>query len=1742
MARKYDFISELYNRTCKTVVANPASWEAFLRSACYNYRLRFDEQLLVHAQRPDATAVLQIDDWNQKFGRWVNRGAHGIAVFEDADQRRQRLVHYFDISDTHPSRFSRRVPIWQMRDEYTAEVIDTLESTFGELNDKETLAVAIESAARNAVEDNIPDYLTDLLYSVKDSFLDGVSEEEITHIFKTAVRNSVAYMTMTRLGIEAGEYFEPDDLRDVVNFTTPATLNALGYATSDIAEMGLAEISRTILALDRQNRIIAEKTKADYNVGKEKTERSPDDERDHLHDAGGLSAPRSDNAGAAGAVDGQVRPDAEEVPEGASQGTLLQPADELRPERASERHGAQSERDGTDADGADGGVGGRDGEPESDGYDELGSEDEQHPEPSAGNRDGGGNLRLGYYDRSHEDKSLPFFGGDDTIREILGTTPHLKASKDEIRAFFEATADEDARISYIKRIFNNDYTEVILRDGRRVGYKTYQNVLQLWEGSYLSRTAQSFYDWGVIAQHFEAMRLLGELQDTMKPLPSIDGQLSLMTAGAEERKPSAFAFSQEIIDAVLTRGSGISEGKMRIYEQFQKSLSAKENAVFLKNEYGWGGAYPAIVGADIDEQHDGKGIRISKGIGSDKPHIDLKWSQVEKRIAELIKLDRYLNPKEKAQYPEWLQRQEERRAELAEERRNREILSTAPSEKTEPENERYEYHLGSTVYLGANEYEILSFDDERVMLYDTQFPLFNKEMTRTEFDSKVQENPLNDHLKVVEKHREEKAVEFDIGMGYLGNGLTVWNRAVEVNGDYQNIAHISPEGEITFYVQDLPQSVVERIRQAAEREKPKNTELPEFYQAYLEAKADDPNSLVLYQMGDFFEAYADDAKIVGEALDLMQTTRAVDKNFRIPMVGFPQHRLETYLTMLTDRGYDVAVNALEDGERITRTVVSTTKEAPIESKPIGRIDYLGTDGKVGESIEYTSPYQFEKDIKEENYYGVPMSIVLYKDKDGNTIPHSFIAQLDPPPKGFEIIDSPYLPENALDKAKHLIDDFCREEYQREDGADYTDLTNVGIAYTTTEDDKHEIQARVNLVDFRIETLADGKVIRSEQYSSLEELTEKGLQALSFDDLVYLSEEELAQVEAPLTPVWEHPKKSRVQTFDIHPEIPMADRHTFDLASHEVEEVNKKERFHRNYAAITVLKRCQEENRFATPDEQIILSKYVGWGGIPEAFDERAGSWQTEFGMLKNILTPEEYASARESTLTAFYTPPTVINAVYKVMKQLGFREGNILEPSCGIGNFIGMLPEEMKESKIYGVELDTISAGIAQQLYQKSSIAAQGFEETFREVLTDALEDECSVNVVQNVHTALRELVLTHKETRAEEPLAVTRQEVGAVLEHCGVSEPKMAAFNVKYDEAFGGGSEVPPQNLLGAAQLEYRTPDVVIRVNPDRQDLVQTRVLGGAKYRAKQTDGTFFSSRIVRDITDIIRFAQSPWDGALFRRIYYKFCAGIPKAVAERAAAHNPTAEPLLLAVADDDVSPYTLRQCRMLQTHLQNLRTEKANRAVYRIVAFMGYGDYLDQCGADKSRAEILEALGAQEPDPLRLLERLDELQALLRQPKSEARGLILSTVHSSKGLEYDRVFLLDVIDGVFPKEGEDVDRDEERRLFYVAMTRARNELAVFTFPPEKTSSAFSQFLFRPKRRIPRKSKKKTAADSFLPGTPVQHSAYGAGRILAREGDRVRIRFSSGSERVFSLAAAVPNGLLSLRQESGGNAAKAD
>ena len=1176
MARKFDLISELYERTCFAVTDNPVNWQSFLKTAGRNFRLRFDEQLLIYAQRPDATAVLEIERWNGTFGRWVNRGAKGIAVFEDADRSRQRLIHYFDISDTHESRHSRPVPIWEMRPDYEAEVIETLENTFGAVNDTTSIENVVKESIANAVEDNIADYISDFMSLGAGSDIEYLSADEANVLYLELVRNSVSYMVMARLGLDADKVYSPDDFAGISSFNSQEVLNAVGIATSDIAEMALLPVSRTISTLSKENRIIDEQGQSEYNKDS-KDERSQSDERNHIHDGGRLQSSEPEAAGADGSSSRQMVADEENLSEGTSQNPVLQSFDERDSEQSLGGGSAESDRTGGNSRKADGRESGTDRADESGRYDEMGSPDEQHQELGTGNREESGNIRLEYYDRNHEDKSLPFFGGDDTIREILGTTPHLSASKEEIKDFYERNRDNATRTEYIKGIFNNDYTQLTLSDGRLVGYKTFQNVLHLWEGEYENRTAQSFYDWGVIAQHFEAMRLLGELTDTMKPLPSMGGQLTLIMGNqAEEQKTSAFTFSQEIIDAVLTRGSGVSEGKMRIYEQFEKSLSAKENADFLKNEYGWGGSYPVIIGAGIDEQHDGKGITISKGIGSDKPHITLSWSQVEKRIGDLIRMERYLNPKEKEKYPEWLEKQEERRAELAEQRKNREILSTAPPEpenKVDEPEAQYEYHLGDSVYIGASQYEILSFDENRVKLYNFDMPLFNKELSREEFDRKVRENPMNDHLKVSVLPAEEKAVT---GENEVQNDTETVQDFSSKTG-YDDAFFIDRDNESVTWMYYNPDS------NAGGQYVTNTLSFDEIQQAARE-----------YDSAENFFDYL--GSIANQELADVGT-----EWFEEAESQFSQQPDFTDCTKATMQSLVAAVSEVPVYDRETEILYSVLGRLKIDDIGLG-YDENGLVARDGDNEWHGAEF----------YHFLVDEAFVFED-DGS----------------------------VLGIRPDLLDDF---------------------------------------------------------------------KALSEHNGVEVKDNREKEPE-PIVPAWEQKKKSKVKSFDLHPDIPMAERHNFDLANNQVEEVNKKERFHRNYAAIKVLKDCQSENRFATPDEQKILSRYVGWGGIPEVFDERAGAWHTEYAMLKNILTPEEYASARESTLTAFYTPPEVSTAIYKVLEQMGFQEGNLLEPSCGIGNFIGMLPKSMENAKVYGVELDTVSAGIAQQLYQKSSIAAQGFEE-----------------------------------------------------------------------------------------------------------------------------------------------------------------------------------------------------------------------------------------------------------------------------------------------------------------------------------------------------------------------------------------------------------------------------------------------
>ena len=997
MARKYDLISELYNRTCKTVVSNPQNWQAFLASACRNYKLRYDEQLLVYAQRPDATAVLEIEQWNKIFGRWVNRGARGIAVFADENRSRQRLTHYFDISDTHESRYSRTVPIWDMRQEYEADVIETLESTFGEIENKSSLAEAIIGAARNAAEDNIPDYLQDLYYATEGSSFEEVEEDIVAFIYKNVVANSVAYMMMSRLGIDTDGYFELDDFRDVTNFNTQETLNALGFATSDIAEMGLTEVSKTITALNRQNRIIVGQDRNEYNKVENNDERSLDNERTDLHDGGRLQPSEPETSTAAGSDVGQIRSDEEKVSEGTSQSPLLQSPDEGRTDTALGGSGTESQQDGRNNPEPDGTERGSDRTDESGGYDEMGSSDELPSQLGTGNRESGSDIRL----------------------------------------------------------------------------------------------------------------------EDIKPLPDMGGQLSFIQERAEEQTASAFSIPKEIIDNYLASGSGFANGKYRIYEQLQKSLSLKENADFLKKEYGTGGGTYAGGVSDYNYDCDAKGVRIRKGYEENAPEIRMNWTEVAKEIGRLISDDRYLNKKEWWNYPEWLAEQEVKRTRVAEQVKNREVMSTVPAEKEPEEQEmpqdvEYEYHLGDKVYIGASEYEILSIDDERVMLYDYDMPLFNKEFSHIEFDEKVRENPMNEHLIVKEVPTEERNVTVD------------YNDAFFINQDNATVTWI-------------------------------------YY---------NPDSAAGGQ-------YVTNILNFDEITEIAKDSQTSNEFF--------------------DRLGSIANQTLAD---------------------------VGTEW------------------------------------------------------------------------------FSEAESRFLEKPDFTDCTQDTMQSLISEAEKSSVtEVQTNMGSMPIEDYRE--IVASQSgFDSYDEMYKQGYRIGNGYD----------KEPEPVVPAWEQKKK--VKGFDLHPDVPMADRHTFNLRENEVETVGKKERFRRNIMAIQLLKKCQEENRFATPEEQIILSKYVGWGGLSEAFDENNSAWATEYLELSSVLTPEEYASARESTLTAFYTPPEVITAIYKAMEQMGFKEGNLLEPSCGIGNFIGMLPDSMQDSKIYGVELDTISAGIAQQLYQKTTIAAQGFEET----------------------------------------------------------------------------------------------------------------------------------------------------------------------------------------------------------------------------------------------------------------------------------------------------------------------------------------------------------------------------------------------------------------------------------------------
>lgn len=1170
MAAKYQLITELYRRTGVAVAKNPQAWQGFLSSACRNYKCRFDEQLLIYAQRPDAVAVAKLETWNRQFKRWVNKDSKGIAVF-DPKGRRNTLKYYFDVSDTHEGYYgSRPVPIWQMDERYEQAVMERLSDRFGDVESTD-LASALMETAKNAVEDNLQDYFSQLKDCTKDSFLEELDDFNIEVIYRRLAANSVAFMLISRCGLDMNEFFDRDDFADIVNFNTPATINAIGIATSDIAEMALREISQSIrnvqMAEKDQNRTFAQRTQAQYDKDRQQPERSEYNERNHLQQTGGLSYSRPNITDRARASAWQVRFDAQGLSGEAQASDLSQSADIGQAERASARGRADSTPEVGASDEAALSRAGRDRGTERESTDAVGRTDEQHPQSS---------------------------GGSDTDRTDLQVSV---AKEDEVRV----------------------------------------------------------------------------------NLPTVDEQIE-MIAEAEDENASAFTISKEDIDSVLQKGSGVADGKYRIYRQFQKGEDRQKNIEFLKNEYGTGGGTHIFPdGFSGHSWHDSKGLAIDRNGTYTNHDLVLKWSQVEKRLREMIKDNRYLNPKEKDHYADYLESMSAPQYEIDTQRKiarqrfidahrdlppadkrdtlalrlsdfirdldryEKDLLSVVersdladvtaeqmeqhlsdPStvqqlidflaqvqwkttsvfsrsngwkfteELRELHPLRYLYNEGDVVYIGTDKYEIATLTEEKVYLQNAEFPILGQEYSRADFEEKLTENPANDHLKVVvtEKQRTETpsekkqdGIQFSIGF----------------------------------------------------------SEHPAFYDRQLNDRYTD----LSFALGN---------KLLGILDEKQHREREGDKN-----IGW-YHKT------------DFVIKAVIGGEEFNYE---------------GRFDIGDGEGDLIAHIK--NFYDYALSPKGEQLYGDDRESLL-RGRD-EFIPfleqHTELTQED---------------EKLLDEIMATESDWYRTAEEAEEKPQaYADIMNgseaPAIEMEQSTDDLIGREIAIDNRKYLIENI--GKISGDVSLRDITFQNNVGFPINRVEKIGYI--QKLLEQEKT-----ELPSEEKTEA----PAVPVTDRHNFRITDDAIGVGGAKEKFRNNMAAINLLHELEIENRLATPEEQEVLSQYVGWGGLPMAFDEHNAAWAEEFKELYASLSPEEYRAAMESTLTAFYTPPVVIKAMYDALDRLGFLQGNILEPSCGTGNFFGLLPESMQNSKLHGVEIDSLTGRIAKQLYQKANIAIEGFEKT----------------------------------------------------------------------------------------------------------------------------------------------------------------------------------------------------------------------------------------------------------------------------------------------------------------------------------------------------------------------------------------------------------------------------------------------
>lgn len=1182
MANTFEHIRKLYNNTCEDIVRSPTVWQNFLGSACYNFRLPFDEQLLIYAQRPDAKAVLSFNSWNNRFNRMVNRGAKGIAVVDDSADN-PKLKYYFDISDTSERENSKPVPIWKYEDSFKDDVIKTLQNAYDIASDD--IYNAVWETSKTLVEDNIDDYNADLVMCKNDSFLEELSEDMCESVLRMALQNSVAYMIMARLNLDVDGYFDNESFEGVLSFNTPLTVSILGNATSSIAEMGLSEISKTVLSVIRT---FDKEQNTQYTKGEKENERSVTNDS-NLHTNGQLPNTELD-ASAEKNSSQQLWQGTQEVSQGNPSGNLSLSTDTGHSQQSFERDSGASTADGKTNHNSDGKSTGSDRETQANEYDDLGGNDEQHQELGERNSF----ERTDLHDVTDE---LPPFVDEQAIRYMLSNPDDdLVQRKPAIIKAYQTTKKDNELINYTKTLYPRRFDEYD-KFNKHFGFTLADNGLLMYEGNYKTRTKESVFSWDIVIGIIKELINDGKYLDTEKEEKT---QLDLFSFSYDnepvyDEVPQTslftdFGISQQIIDEALCCGFNDKNSRVQIAMHFRRDRGVEYNARMLKFLYGTNGAGFVFNGEKVSFWYNENGISIAKGTSAKtSTATHLTWEQAAVRIRELLDVGRYMP-----------------------------------------------------------QYEIDTVDDYEL----------NKVADRlTEFIRDLSDDyPNKDNcLQSIQK-------EIDSVFGYPD----MVEKITDMLKDDEKRAQIFREYGKLMDDYNAGMKII-RFNYAAQYSIPYIAEIIEgMKREPIRFKAE--------------SGYLPDRK-------MFITQDEIDK---IIINGKNNHayRLETYTYF---------VNHPDKADRI---------------KYVGKDNqsgYLGGNDSVNKTtkgIEFSHGSVME-----------PYAKVLIKWSDVAKRIDTLIKQ------------DKFVTQEDID----AIPDIYKNEISR-------DLESFfeGLSENDAKPYPNDIEP------YKISRVIKAQLDNPQALDDIENMMSNALALMDKEDRMYQYRKQIyddfvaykngtfklydypnfaPKVKQPSKFTKPAEKRNDDKNETSKNEIQKID---FDLTAHPVEVVGKKERFRRNMEAIKVLKECEADNRFATPDEQIILSKYVGWGGIPEAFDENNSSWANEYNELVEVLSPDEYAHARESTLTAFFTPPEVINAVYKAMAKLGFKQGNILEPSCGVGNFIGMLPKNMQGSKFYGVEFDKISASIAQQLYQNASVTAKPYEET-------ALPDSFFDAVVGNV-------------------------------------------------------------------------------------------------------------------------------------------------------------------------------------------------------------------------------------------------------------------------------------------------------------------------------------------------------------------------------------------------------------------------